>query len=149
MGVFGPYYPALLQLAVSHAERFASMLSSIEVYERPSEEMARAWLTGRMEEVEMVVACVVDDWSSGRLSEDGAERAISSYLRAMHAGARTYLGLEDVPECCLGDVNSTIAQSEADHQASTVAVPQPARVESDTLVDPAAVLAEVVGKRGP
>ena len=147
MGVFGPYYPPALQLAVSHAEAFAALLEQIGVYESPSEEMARAWLTGRTEEIEMVVGHVVEDWKAGRLSEEAAEGAISSYLRAMHAGARTALGLGDVPECCLGDVASTIALSEADHAASTIAVPQPARPEGDTLVDPASLLAEMVGKR--
>jgi hypothetical protein len=146
MGVFGPYYPALLQLAVSHAEAFEALLEHIEVYEGPSETMARAWLTGRTEEIEMVVTCVVDDWKSGRLSEEAAERAISSYLRAMHAGARTFLGLDDVPECCVGDAASTIARDIAS-EASTVAVPQPDRAQGDTLVDPAALKAEVVGRR--
>jgi hypothetical protein len=147
MGVFGPYYPPLLQLAVSHAERFAAMLAEIEVYEQPTEEMARAWLTGRTEEIEMVVGCVVEDWKAGRLPVEAAERAVSSYLRAMHAGAQRHLELDTVPECCLGDVASTIALGAADHEASTVALPQRARTEGDTLIDPAALLGEMVGKR--
>jgi hypothetical protein len=147
MGVFGPYYPPLLQLAVSHAERFAALLAQVEVYEHPSEEMARAWLTGRTEEIEMVVGCVVDDWKLGRLSEEAAERAVSSHLRAMHAGAQKHLALDPVPECCLGDVTATVARTASDHEVSTVAVPQPTRTASDTLVDPAALLGEMVGKR--
>jgi hypothetical protein len=47
MGIFGPYYPPLLQLAISHAERFAVLLSGIEVCHSPAESAAQAWLTGR------------------------------------------------------------------------------------------------------
>ncbi len=114
---------------MSHAERFAALLAEIEVYERPGEETARAWR------------------KAGRLSEEAAERAVSSYLRAMHAGAQNHLDLDTVPECCLGDVASTVSESAEEHQASTVAVPQPDRTQGDTLVDPAAFLADVVGQR--
>ncbi|MGH7298579.1 MAG: hypothetical protein ACRELB_26805, partial [Polyangiaceae bacterium] len=67
MGIFGPYYPPLLQLAMSHAERFAAVLSSVEVRQRPPGETAQAWLTGRTEEIETVIGCLVEDWKAGRL----------------------------------------------------------------------------------
>jgi hypothetical protein len=146
MGIFGPYYPPLLQLAISHAERFAVLLSGIEVCQAPAEDAARAWLTGRSEEIETVIECVVDDWNAGRLSEEAAEAAVSSYLRAMHAGARRHLGLGDVAACCLGDVAATVAQISVEEDARTLVLTPRTRTEGDTFVDPAAVLADMVGK---
>ncbi|HEY1698013.1 MAG TPA: hypothetical protein VGG39_37895 [Polyangiaceae bacterium] len=147
MGIFGPYYPPLLQPAISHAERFAVLLSCFEACRRPLAEAARAWLTGRTEEVEMVIGCLVEDWKAKRLSEEATEGAVSSYLRAVHAGARQHLGLDEVPECCLGDVAATVTLSPVDEEPATVAVVRaPDLPTGDTLVDPAAVLADMVGK---
>jgi hypothetical protein len=54
-------------------------------------------------------ACVGDARMS--ISEEAAERAVSSYLRAMHAGAQKHLALDDaMPECCLGAVTSTVSE---------------------------------------
>jgi hypothetical protein len=147
MAIFGPYYPPALQLAISHAERFAAILWSIEVRRGLPDDAARAWVSGRAEEVETLIACVVDDWRAGRLTEEAAEGAVSSYLRIMHAGARRHLGLDEVPECCLGDVAPTVTMSPVDEEPPTVAVASALdRSAGDTLVDPAAVLADMVGK---
>ena len=65
MTVFGPHYPAKLQPIINHAERLAALLHEHEIRNPPSDDAARAWLTGRAEEVEMVVGFIVADWREG------------------------------------------------------------------------------------
>jgi hypothetical protein len=67
----------------------------------------------------------------------------------MHAGARRHLGFGDVAACCLGDVAATVAQSSGEGDTRTLVLAPPTRTEGDTLVDPAAVLADMVGKHSP
>ena len=144
MGIFGPHahYPPPLQMAVDHAERFSAMLCEIGIRQCPATAEARAWLTGRDQEVEAAVTDVLSDWSSGRLETDAAERAISSYLRAAHAGARRHLGLGEIPPCCLADVETTRAVGTHDDSATTVRIDRRASPENDTLVDPPSMVAD-------
>jgi hypothetical protein len=144
MGIFGPHagYPLALKQAVDHAERLATILSTVEVRHRPDDRAARAWLTGRSEELEMVIEAIVGDWIAGRLTADGATSAVTSYLRAMHAGAERHLRLGPMPACCLDDIAATQPYSPSDEIASTVRVPPLTKSDSDTLVDLAPLVAD-------
>ncbi|HEY1698009.1 MAG TPA: hypothetical protein VGG39_37875 [Polyangiaceae bacterium] len=108
MAIFGPQYPFRLQQVIDHAERFVALLTSMRVRGEPSGDVARAWLTGRVEEIESVLGTLVADWRGGRLSESSAVAAVSSYLGAMHAAAERQLGTEAEAECCRSDVANTI-----------------------------------------
>jgi hypothetical protein len=149
MGIFGPHahYPLALQQAVDHAERFAALLATVEVRHRPADRAARAWLTGRSEELEMVIAAIVADWIAGRLTADGTTSAVLSYLRAVHAGAERYLRLGPMPACCLGDIAATHPYTPYEQAALTVRVPTLTKSDSDTLVDPASLVQGEDGNR--
>ncbi|MGH7298575.1 MAG: hypothetical protein ACRELB_26785 [Polyangiaceae bacterium] len=108
MAIFGPQYPFRLQQVIDHAERFVALLTSMRVRGEPSGDIARAWLTGRVEETESVLGTLVADWRGGRLSESAAVAAASSYLGAMHAAAERHLGTAAEAECCRSDVANTI-----------------------------------------
>jgi hypothetical protein len=144
MSVFGPQYPPELQAMVNHAERFAALLTEQEIRRLPSDEDGRAWVTGRGEEVEMAVGFIVADWRAGQLTDGGAASAVSSYLRAMHAEAEQHLSLGLVPECCVGDAAVTAPHTPYDQ--ATVPGSTSTASPGDTLVDPAAVLADSTGK---
>jgi len=108
MGIFDAQYPFQLQQVIDHAERFVALLSSASAQAPAFNEVGRAWLTGRIEEVETVLDALVTDWRSGQLTERAAIVAISSYLAAMHAGAARYLGMGPEAPCCRSDVANTI-----------------------------------------
>lgn len=135
MNVFGLNYPPELRAVIQHAERFAALLSSVEVRNQPSDELARAWLVGRTEEMEAVIGSVVADWKAERISLDAAASAIGSYVRALHSGAHERLGLDPIPDCCLGDVVVTVPATPYDATVTTpVAPPKPS--PGDTVAEP-------------
>jgi hypothetical protein len=92
MGIFQAQYPSQLQQVMDHAERFAALLATANSRSHVWDDAAQAWLTSRFDEIEAVVGALVADWQAGQLSERAAVVAISSYLRAMHAGADRRLG---------------------------------------------------------
>ena len=100
MSAFAPAYSSQLQAALDHAERFAAFLLDREIHHPPPNETGRAWLTGRSEEVEMVTGFILTDWRAGKVTDAGAFAAVSSYVRAMHIGARRHLRLDRTLECC-------------------------------------------------
>jgi hypothetical protein len=108
MGIFDAQYPFQLQQVIDHAERFVALLSSANAQAQAFNEVGRAWLTGRTEEVETVLEALVADWQRGQLPERAAVVAVSSYLGAMHAGAARYLGMGPEAPCCRIDVANTI-----------------------------------------
>jgi hypothetical protein len=107
MSVFGPHYPPELQPTMDNARRFASLLSQCELRQPPRDDAGRAELTGRSQEVEMVVGFIVADWRANWFTERGAVSAVASYLRAMHGEAERHLRLGPVPVCCAGDATVT------------------------------------------
>ncbi|MGH7296638.1 MAG: hypothetical protein ACRELB_16990 [Polyangiaceae bacterium] len=109
MNLFEAEYPFQLQQVIDHARRFIALLSSADA--APQSERSRVWLTGRAQEIEMVLGSLVGDWRGGRLPERAAARAIASYLNAMHMGAEQHLGTGSEDACCQGDAASTIPQT--------------------------------------
>jgi hypothetical protein len=97
-------YPAELQEAVTHAERFCQALSRLhEVGAEPRSERARVWLVGRTDEVEKVLSCVVADWREGRVGEAVAARSVREYLGDLHVAVRGLVEGEPAWGCCSGD----------------------------------------------
>lgn len=146
MSVFGPHYTAPLQPVIDHAERFAAILSEQENGNPPSDDDARAWLTGRSEEVEMAVALIVADWRAGQLTEGAAVSAIASYLRGMHVGAERHLSAGPMLECCAGDAAVTVPLTPHDQRAEHGSVP--AGPSADTLVGPGPLLVDSYDEPG-
>jgi len=139
MRTFGPFYPPRLQLAVSHAERVAHLISAHEAAPPPGDEWARAWLTGRAGEIESLVAEAARAWRRGDLAEQDAAASIDRYLGALHEGMRRVLGLS-APRCCEGSLDTTalvglplarVAAEPAPTQADTA----DAGVSIDDLLD--------------
>jgi hypothetical protein len=108
MNVFEEQYPFPLQQVIDHAERFIALLSSPNDHGRDLNGAGRAWVTGRIEELETVIGTFVGDWRRGELPDQAAVVAISSYLEAMHAGAERYLGMGAEAACCRADEPNTI-----------------------------------------
>jgi hypothetical protein len=108
MGIFGPQYPFRLQQVIDHAERFVALLANARARGEPADDQARAWLLGRVEEIETVLGALLADWRGGRLSESAAVAAVSSYLGALHAAAQRHVGTGEEAACCQGDVATTI-----------------------------------------
>jgi hypothetical protein len=108
MALFGPQYPFRLQQVIDHAERFVALLMSATARGQPASDLARSWLTGRVEEIESVLGRLVADWQAGRLTESAAVASASSYLAAMHAAAERHLGAGAEAECCQADIANTI-----------------------------------------
>jgi hypothetical protein len=108
MGIFEAQYPFQLQQVIDHAERFVALVSSASAHGQGLNDVGRAWLTGRTEELETVIGMFVADWQSGQLPERAAVVAVSSDLGAMHAGAERYLGMGAEAVCCRTDVANTI-----------------------------------------
>jgi hypothetical protein len=106
MKPFGPFYPPLLQLAVSHAERLAQLVASHEAAPPRADEWARAWLTGRAGEVERFVAEATGAWRRGELAESDAAQRVDRYLATLHDGLRRLLNLT-APACCTGAAETT------------------------------------------
>ena len=114
LNTFGPFYPPLLQVAVSHAERVATLVSSFEasparydVSSRPRYDgWAWAWVTGRASEIESVVEQAAGAWRRGVLGERDATARIDHYLDLLHDGMRRHLGMH-APSCCGGAFAST------------------------------------------
>jgi hypothetical protein len=102
MSLFDAEYPFRLQQVIDRARRFVALLSSADA---PQSERGRVWLTGRVEEIQTILAEQVGDWRGGRLPETAAVAAMSSYLGALHAGAEQHLG---TAVCCVSDAARTI-----------------------------------------
>jgi hypothetical protein len=145
MSIFGPYYPSGLQQVVNHAERFASLLHQHETRTPPSDESGRTWVTGRAEELEIVVGFVIADWQNGELTEGAATSAIASYLRAVHARAERHLRIGLVPKCCVAEMAPTEPATPYDNVtvrafATATAASATAAATGDTLIDPASMV---------
>jgi hypothetical protein len=96
VSVFSGLYPPKLHDVVKHAERFCILLGGVWA----AGEDARVWLVGREEEVELVVACLVEDWRAEVLDEAAAASSVGAYLRALHIAAREVLEAADAFACC-------------------------------------------------
>lgn len=120
---FEPLYPHRLRCAVSHAESLCILLSRLGA--RRGDLTARAWLTGRRQEVACFVQQVGRDYRSKKLDETAATTAVDAYLAALHAGLRTHFGVRS-PACCQASVAITIVASPfADDDPTTVYVRRP------------------------
>jgi hypothetical protein len=108
MEIFEAQYPCPLQQVIDHAERFIALLSSTSAHGQALNAVGPAWLTGRIEELETMIGTFVADWRRGRLPEQAAVIAISSYLAAMHAGAERHLGIGPEAACCIPNVANKI-----------------------------------------
>ena len=133
MGIFEAQYPFQLQQVIDHAERFVALVSSASAHGQGLNDVGRAWLTGRTEELETVIGMFVADWRSGQLPERATVVAVSSYLGAMHAGAERYLGMGAETACCRTDVANTIPLTPYSEDPGT----------ADTLPGSPAALADV------
>ena len=133
MTIFEAQYPFQLQQVIDHGERFIALLTSAKAHDQGLNDVGRAWLTGRIEEIETVLGMFVADWRSCRLSERSAVVAVSSYLVAMHAGAERYLGMGAEAACCKTDVANTIPLTPYAEDAGT----------ADTLPGSPSALADV------
>ncbi len=143
MTIYGPRcYPPGLQLAINHAERFTQLMNRLEATKPPEDPLGRAWLTGRADEVETVLASFVADWHAGRLSAAAAETAANSYLQTLHAGAQRRLG--PISLYCCGDDNLTTPTIAIDALTLLVPVitprPRPLGDAGETLCDPRGLL---------
>ncbi len=136
MSVFGPHYPPELQLTIDHAQRFAALLSQCEVRTPPRDERGRAWLTGRSQEVEMVVGFIAADWRAGRLTEAGAVSAVTAFLRAMHGEAERHLRLGPVLTCCTGDAAVTMPLTGYDPAPTCPSSTSDSDTVTDTKTEP-------------
>jgi hypothetical protein len=144
--VFSAQYPARLQGAVKHAERFCLLLGDAW---RAGEE-GRIWLVGRQEEVELVVRLLIEDWMGG-LDAEAAASSVGAYLRALHFRAREVLEVGGAFACC-GD-GEAITVPPVDRDAVTRCVPAFVGVESSRASDTIAVasseaMAEWLAKGG-
>jgi hypothetical protein len=146
MSTFGPRYPPPLQQAINHAELFAEYLANAEAREHLSDDRAVAWITGRAEELEAVITCLVDDWRQGRLSLEAVAHSVSAYVRAMHDGAEVYLGVGPEFDCCSADVAVTVPLTPYQEAVTVHVEPSAQKTTNDTLVDPSALLAELAHK---
>ena len=133
MRIFDAQYPFQLQQVIDHGERFVALLTSANAHGQGLNDVGRAWLTGRIEEVETVLETFVADWRSGQLPERAAVVAVSSYLGAMHAGAERHLGIGAEAACCKTDVANTIPLTPYAEDAGT----------ADTLPGSPSAFAEV------
>lgn len=100
MGVFGPFYPHPLQASVNHAERLRQVLLDEETRVRDSPSVS-AWLVGRAGELEQVVAWTIEEWRMNRRSAGHAARSLGMYVRELHEGLASRLGVT-APACCGG-----------------------------------------------
>jgi hypothetical protein len=117
MSVFEAEYPLQLQQVIDHARRFIALLASAGAMGL----RGRVWLTGRTEEIETVLGALVADWRDGSLPEMAAVAAISSYLRAMHAGAEQHVGTGAEATCCQTEAASTMPQTRYGEDAEATA----------------------------
>ncbi len=151
MSVFARQYPAKLQAVVKHAERFCMLLDEGWAVDRDE---ARVWLVGRQEEIDLVVACFVEDWEKGRVDEDSAARSVGAYLRALHLSGRGVLEAGDAFACCSDGGAITLAPIDLAAMTRFVPLAEVRRVEtslaSDTIAmsEPAALVAEWLAKTG-
>jgi hypothetical protein len=94
-----PRYPAPLAEQAAHAERFASALRAL--YDEVAHGDASVlWLTGRAEEVVVLVGDVLRAWGAGKLDTTSAAREIEQYLEALHASLEPWYGRWFAPSCC-------------------------------------------------
>ena len=144
MGVFGPRYPAPLQAVMNRAERFCALLSCGEGLYTPRDARARAWRTGRTEEISLVLALLAGDWESGRVGVGAATRAAAAYLDDLHAGARVLLGGARVFACCVENDARTVLAPAGDAVTRLLeGVAPAARPADETLFDPRGMLLDV------
>ena len=107
----GLSFPRPLLLSVHHAKSLCGVLSRLraprEDAERasqtvalePARKLARAWLSGRRQEVECFVEHVTTNVQSSLLGEVLAARAIDGYLTLLHEGLAVHFGVR-FPSCC-------------------------------------------------
>lgn len=112
--VFGPQYPPNIQTLVNHAERFCELLARIEVVHPPRTSIGRAWLSGRTEEIETLLTCLVGDWNAQKIGADALTNAVTAYLNALHSGAQRCLELGSAPDCCDADLFPTLLKGAED-----------------------------------
>jgi len=140
---FGPFYPSELQAAVNHAERVAALIARVRASPRDAE--GAAWIAGRAEEIEAVVALVADEWTRAGISVATAARKIDVYVETLHRGLALHF-----PNASLACCSAAFATTElpASPTSSTVeiehAAPPPCDVEATTMdVDPSELLAGI------
>ena len=143
MGLFGPKYPQPLQEVVSHAERFCEVIDRLEA-NTSRRGAARSWLTGRREEVEVVLELLVGDWARGRRSTQDAAGSMKCYLFELHAGVCALLGLSGQLACCEDDLFLTM-RSDLEGGRGPAASPLDSPTEStaDTGPDGCGLLREM------
>src|SRR5580658_8166918 len=102
--------PRSLRLSVHHAGSLAAFITCLEESRggssrhpastlEPRREKARAWLSGRAQEIECFVTDIACDIHRGALDEVRAATAIDDYLLTLHEGLARHLG-ERFPACC-------------------------------------------------
>ena len=82
---FGPFYPAILQPIVDHAERLWALVAVHELAP-PSDEWATAWLVGRSEEIARVASEVLRSWHEAKTRDTEAAAELQAYLALVHGG---------------------------------------------------------------
>lgn len=98
------------------------------------------WLIGRREEIETVLALVVDDWQGGRRAEEEGVVAVREYLGELHGAARRLFGEDVTLDCCFGEFVAT-ERIELENATRQVEVgPSAAFPATDTVADPLAIV---------
>ena len=136
---FGPFYPAILQPIVDHAERLWALVAVHELAP-PSDEWATAWLVGRSEEIARVASEVLRSWHEEKTRDTEAAAELQAYLALVHGGLAKSLGCS-APACCQAPAEGTAdGRSRA---AVTIDVPlsDVLRLET-TLRDPSILFEE-------
>ncbi len=126
MSTFGPFYSRILQRAINHAERLADELARAlddvlvaSSFDPWTPSAAEVWLIGRAEEVEAVVADVVLDRQTGRLTDEEAAAEIQHYVDHLIAGlARHVRTRSPLHYCGLRDRDDRVTRL-AGHDAET------------------------------
>jgi hypothetical protein len=115
---------------------------------------ARAWLTGRAEEVRAAVALTVVDWRAGRISLEQALACARAYLEDLHKSAHESRVLESDADGSHGSRPKMrgVASRDGATAFAPVVAAAPARASGpqagDTWVDPAGAVFEVFGRNG-
>ncbi len=110
--------------AVTHAERLCAFLPALRP--RRGDTVARAWLHGRTQEIEVFVRQLASDLRGRKVTVPSAALALTTYLDALHQGMIVHFG-EHSPRCCRDESFATAVPPDA---AGAITAIRPAETDS-------------------